>query len=620
MIAVLAVMLALGLCGCGDDDGGGSNNQNLGPTLPMMETGWVGGWTLDNSTDITPVITASRTSGVAPLAVYFDATTTDLGSHSYVDATFAWTFDADDADPAARYRHASGFVAAHVFTEPGTYRVRLDVWDPDRLHGFAEVTVEVLPFEGTTVHVAAHGDDENPGTVDQPLATLEHALATYGVANTQILLRRGDTFEVSSPGAEGPGPVILGAYSDPAAPSEDKPVIHSTDVDGTWSVLRFSTQDWRIMDLVIESGGLTSGDAGPRYPGGIELRDDSAHNLLYRLELRQLGTTMVGLYGDANTIAECEMHHFGRYGVYSSGDANGRHAVMGNYVHHIISDHAEHVLRFQGVQGVFVAFNDLRATDTKSNVQFRGNTRDVVLLANVLDRSSGLQPQNDDNAEYVSHAVAEANLFIGRTDPGYENGFTVRQQALGIKGTDIVVRNNVFYNYGNALGISDHPLVGASRDVRFINNTMLCIVPDCRLLAVCETCTGVTVANNILYNDSPEEPYIYDIFLQLSGPNESVTSDHNLLFGQGWGAEHEAFHLAEQWVTLPQWQAASGQDQATRLVDPLIPGVDLESADLARPDAASPAVDAGASHGVWLDYYGRLRDSSPDIGAVEVSP
>ena len=38
----------------------------------------------------------SRTTGVAPLAVYFDATGTDLGSHSYLDATFAWTFDADD--------------------------------------------------------------------------------------------------------------------------------------------------------------------------------------------------------------------------------------------------------------------------------------------------------------------------------------------------------------------------------------------------------------------------------------------------------------------------------------------------------------------------------------------
>jgi hypothetical protein len=87
--------------------------------------------------DFDVAIDASRTDGVAPLSVFFDATgTPDLADGSYVDATFAWNFDADNLDTAANYRTASGFVAAHVFEKPGTYRVRVDVYD----------TLKVTPF------------------------------------------------------------------------------------------------------------------------------------------------------------------------------------------------------------------------------------------------------------------------------------------------------------------------------------------------------------------------------------------------------------------------------------------------------------------------------------------
>lgn len=80
--------------------------------------------------DFVVAIDVSRTAGVAPLSVFFDATgAPDLSAGSYVDATFAWNFDADNLDPAANYRTASGFVAAHDFENPGTYRVRVDVYD-----------------------------------------------------------------------------------------------------------------------------------------------------------------------------------------------------------------------------------------------------------------------------------------------------------------------------------------------------------------------------------------------------------------------------------------------------------------------------------------------------------
>jgi hypothetical protein len=46
--------------------------------------------------DFDVTIDVSRTDGVAPLSVFFDATgTPDLADGTYVDATFAWNFDTE---------------------------------------------------------------------------------------------------------------------------------------------------------------------------------------------------------------------------------------------------------------------------------------------------------------------------------------------------------------------------------------------------------------------------------------------------------------------------------------------------------------------------------------------
>lgn len=566
-------------------------------------------------------IDASRLRGVVPLAVYFDATGSPaFANGDYLSPTFAWTFDADGVDPDANYQHATGFVAGHVFAEPGLYRVRLDALDESGAHGISEVMVEALPFEGTTYHVAESGDDSGAGTLEDPFRSFDHALER-AAPNVQILLRRGDEFEVRVlPRAEGGGPVRIGAYEDPERPSQERPILHSTEVDDNWFILALDTDDWRIMDLVVESGGYTTGDAGPRYPAAFTFSLTSSNNLVYRTEFRNLGTTVVDLSGDGNTIAECEMHHFGRTAIWSTGEGNSRHAVIGNRAHTIISDHREHVVRFQGVSGAFVAFNDFRATDTKSNVQFRGNTRDVVLLANVLDRANGLNPQNDESEEYVSHVLVEANLFVGRDDPAYENGYPVRQEGLHTAATDVLVRNNVFYNFETALATDDHPLVGASRANSFIHNTVICVSPNCRMVRVCPTCPDISVFSNLQYNASIEEPGIYDAMLEIRNPDISgVASDYNIAYWSGWseGSARGIVSTMSGLLTLAEWQSASGQDGRSRTVDPGIVSVDPTNENWAAIAASSPAADAATVSGTHLDYRGRLRDSDRDVGAVE---
>ncbi|MBK8478411.1 MAG: hypothetical protein IPL39_19630 [Opitutaceae bacterium] len=91
----------------------------------------------------------------------------------------------------------NGFVAAHVYDQPGTYRVSVDVYDRNGVHSAQETTVTVLPFTGTTYYVAANGLDSNPGTIDAPWQTFRYALGRITGPNTRVLFRNGDIFHTT---------------------------------------------------------------------------------------------------------------------------------------------------------------------------------------------------------------------------------------------------------------------------------------------------------------------------------------------------------------------------------------------------------------------------------------
>jgi len=106
-----------------------------------------------------------------------------------------------------------------------------------------------------------------------------------------------------------------------------------------------------------------------------------------------------------------------------------------------------------------------------SDIQIRGNTNHVVVYGNVLDRSSGFHPQNSSVVEEVHHCACEANIFIARVDPvtgaidpayvyAHNNGGDVSGTPLGIAGHDIVIRNNLIYNYEMVVQFSNQtPLI-----------------------------------------------------------------------------------------------------------------------------------------------------------------
>jgi hypothetical protein len=601
--------------GAGGGRGGTGGYADAGradtPNTDVGTTALDSGASADGGTAFSLVITSSQTSGVAPLAVFFDTTSTPtFADGSFIDATVEWDFDVDNTDPKGHYRKASGFLVAHVFDQPGTYRVRAQAHDIQGRTGLAEATIQAQAFSGTTYYVAASGADSNPGTtMASPVKTVQHAIQDLAKPNTRVLFRKGDTFNTREVSGSAKGPVILASYDDPQSPSDQAPIIYSTAADNDWSTLDIG-EDWRAMDLHLRSGGSTDGtygkSGGPRYPGGI---NGGKGSLIYRVEFDNLAGVLMGLAG--NIVAECNLHDFSGYGWYSA-DSDAA-AVIGNRVHDMSDDVGQHVFRMQNGSRLFLAWNEFgpNAFVNYDILTIRGNSDKVVIYGNVIhDWVTGIWPQNRNSAEeYQHHCVVEGNLFLGQSQ---------RQGALALHAKDIVVRNNVFYNYQTGISIENDTVVGPSQRVRVYNNTFISGTPNdyFTVVGVDSACFDVDLENNVML-DAAGTASQRTSFLGLNGANFQGTSDYNMFWGSSWKGQPSSLFPGG---ALSAWQTASGLDAHSLVQDPAIAVTDPSArtdGSFAKPTPASPAVGSGTYlPGVALDFYGNTRATSPDRGAV----
>jgi hypothetical protein len=570
-------------------------------------------------------ISASRTHGVAPLTVFFDATgTTGLADDgffsdnaAYMDATFAWSFDADNHDPDGQYERTSGFVAAHVFERPGTYRVHLDVYDATGELASQDITITVAEFSGATYYVADDGSDSNTGlTMDDPLRTPEYALSSEILdTNVRVLFKNGDTFTIRDMIAisDQTGPILIGAYSDPDQPSPAKPIIHTTDVNASWATIYFwNCSDVRIMDLAARATAESSED--PRYPFGIGWGSDCSHMLKYRTEEYQNGGMSMSPSGTFSTVAECVFHHTTQTGYTSTGEgANDGNALIGNWVHDkntVDPQNEEHVFRLQGGSRYFIGHNtfgpNLRVNYDAMTI--RGNSEKIVVYKNYMEGwVQAFWPQNRNSAEeYQHHCIMDSNLIVGQGL--YEND---RQTAIALHAKDIVVRNNIIYDYENGVGIGDDTAVGPSQRIKIYNNTFInpTVGSTFHVIGVDAPCSAILIENNVMLDIAGGNSLFLDI---REGTTFNGQSDHNLFYGNSWS--NPALFDGS---TLANWQSSTGNDQNSAIHDPEMVSTDDEDLNFCMPRAGSELIDNGAFTPAALDYHGNLRDLSRDVGACE---
>jgi len=272
-----------------------SQATNVTATFVLIPTG----------TGISPAFVPSRLSGVAPLSVFFDATSTTDGSVSrpFHDLEYRWDFKdtsagtwANGAQPGVNSKNsATGPVASHVFETPGTYDVTLTALD-----GTNNATTHVLitvdnpdtVFAGSnTTCVGASstptqgvgGCPANAATVQQP--NFVTAISSYATTGKRVLFQRGDTFTAaSSARINTTGPGIVGAFGTAVA----APIVQMTGNVSTLALSSGSTpniKDWRIMDLDFDgmNKSPSNGDLA-----GIDAQGGFSQMLALRMKIRNI--------------------------------------------------------------------------------------------------------------------------------------------------------------------------------------------------------------------------------------------------------------------------------------------------------------------------------------------
>jgi len=450
----------------------------------------------------TPALVPSRVSGVAPLAVFFDATATTAAATNrpFHEIEYRWNFG-DTASgswasipgmPERSRNDATGPVAAHVFESPGTYTVDLTVLDGAAARTKSvQITVSdpETVFAANTLCVGNAQPVAGSGGCPALAAVLQSSdfdAAINGniASRKRILLRRGDTF-VSSAGTSirlnGPG--LIGAFGSGAAP-----VVSATGNNRVIQLSSGSTptiKDWRIMDLEINgnSGALSQGIVAE---GGIDQVTMLRVNIHHVHQGVMLATDLLEYYGPAHRLWDqwalvdsTVRNAIGGGGGYVLYVAGQRLALMGN----VLSDStaAEHVLRTPYVFKGVISNNDMnkpasgKHTAKLQSTSFpaapSGFTEQVVVSDNKfsggpLGWTVALGPMNAQSDERVKQIIFERNWFA--PDPGQD-------VALMVWAQEVTVRNNLF----NLTGTSGRTGVSVERrgiepppaNVHVYNNT-----------------------------------------------------------------------------------------------------------------------------------------------------
>jgi hypothetical protein len=545
----------------------------VGAAITLTVSALVAAATADTMT------TASRTTGVAPLAVFFDAITPANGvvqpsGGDYPTQHYAWNFGDNAAatwKTTNRSRNtAFGYVAGHVFEQPGTYNVQLAVTDASGVkHAYTQAITVTDPATATgwtTYYVAANGNDSNDGkSTAQPFKTFAQAM-TKATAKSRILFRRGDSFAVTTGKSLTSGPGIIGAYGDPVAAA---PVLDAPSVS---FVFRLQTPDWRLTDMKIVGGSVTDSAA---VDGGSAA---CLQMLALRLEIAGFYVGIINTYfpqpivHDHNFIVDCDLHGQANKAVFIGGT---RTAVLGNAMH----ETASHILRIWHAEKFVVSENNL--LDPLDPVGA------VIKLHNATE-----VPNLPDGR----HIIISGNRIRGHTwavTIGTQGGWaneTVR---------DVVIERN-FFQAGPSTRISCR--ISAQNVLARNNIGDLTGAPDSsHLLSVTRwgaepPPTGARLFNNSVYRGDAGTAQLLEV------PWSDTIGYNNLAWAPAgtpvMGASGANF--ANNLVVDPKWQNPSAGDFHLK--------------------TGSPAIGAGRSAIVFDDYTGAARNGAMDAGAFEFAP
>lgn len=523
---------------------------------------------------------ASRTEGVAPLYVFFDARAlTELappdlnGLPGYVDLRYEWDFGDSEAGNwgtnGLSKNSDRGYLSAHVFERPGSYTVNLSAKGLDGTAATRSVTITVTDpdavYAGTaTTCVSTRLDFDGCPSGASQLTTSDLSEVRKSVGDgKRVLLRRGDSWTVTDSMrlATKGGPLTVGAFGACVSPDAlgicaNAPLIYVDNVPNSnndnFAFFLTGADDLRLMDLTFQ------GDDKTGAIGGL--------NPTRFLMLRVRATAMRVPFGwnysppdpsELTAVVSCE-----GYGQGTATDIaflGGQHiSLLGND----LRDASSHVVRvFLAHPGV-IAHNTLSgasssnttgrhalklhspyysgAGHTTSGSGFVDATQSVVIHDNLIGSSGpwpvSIGPENCDPTldEWLQDILVERNRFYSSV------GIVGSPVGVSLHATPsyVTVRNNIFSAENAAKGYSAVGVgqgcsgMPSSGHFRIFNNTVYIpepAIPD-------QSWTGVFVVEVGTIDTSIKNNLVQMTGAATSGPLilnrasiDELLDDHNLL-------------------------------------------------------------------------------------------
>jgi hypothetical protein len=492
-------------------------------------------------------IEPSRTSGVAPLAVFFDASGTTYsatGASPFHDLVYEWSFGDPDSGTwsisGKSKNSALGPVAAHVFEQPGTYTVSVNVCDASRCSQ-SQVTIQVQDpntvFSGERticVRATATGDFSGcPAGALQQTNSDWSAVAAAATAGRRILLRRGDVWPTGGGvRLNNSGPGIIGAFGTGAKPR----LALSTTV-----LVLGAARDWRFMDLDVNRGSYVGENAFE-----AEGRYGENRNLLFlRVDVTEFYRAMEIAHSTIDWYHHPNNHNgmffvdgnftriTGGHGVYLAGERmalmglritekSGSHNVRMPYATRSVLQHCylqgsgseQHVVKIHSGEWGSSGVTDARYGEN------------IVVSDNIINGTNAgpwlmaIGPQSGRYDERIRNVIVERNQF--RSVPEYG-------VALHVWASYVSVRNNIFNLSGTSRGSTGavttrRGIEPAPEGNRFLNNTCYRgdAGSDTTCISVTSQASNSIVRNNLLYAPSASPRSV------LSNDGVGTTASDNL--------------------------------------------------------------------------------------------
>ena len=514
-----------------------------------------------------------------------------------------------------------------------------------------------LPTGPTRYYVATDGSDENPGTIDQPFQTIQHAVNQVIPGDT-VLIRAGTyreqvTLTISGTPEQ---PITIMGYGD------EYPTIKGSDVVTNW--VHYKNNIWMVTNWTINcqqvfENGVPLQQIG--YPHQVFKDNPSWYNLVglgiedmlpgsffrdpdaSRLYV-WLANESAPPIGGLEVSTKMRPFHGGGSAHIRLDRLNFRHSNYPWFGAVILGDHS--LMRNCDIQwcdfiGVFMSNN---SSVIDCNISNNGDTGIGGNIAtNLLVRGCTITNNNYRLFNPNWHAGGiklgpDVSATVENNIVAWNNGHGIWFDYCNDNPTIIIRNNYVHHNrtgifvevspgavvYNNVvLSNSEGICVAESSNVQVFNNT----VADSYGFAAIRSSAaysrissgmpffGNRFINNLLYKNAST----YDLF--LPAPSEYIwdnQSDYNCIYRSdgtprfgGYGGTVSG---------LGNWQLASGQDVHSQQGHPRMLNPPFSNYDLSTE---SPCIDVGTNltefSSIPYDYSGRPRIANGivDIGAYE---